>query len=426
MLAGGAIVGTALQVARGANAYGSDTIKVGLVGSGARGTAAAVAALNTATADSNVQLFAMADVLESQLQTSFRTIKSKHPSNVDVEGRRFAGFDGFAKLLATDVDVVILASPPGFRPLHFESAVNAGKHIFMEKPVATDAPGVRRVLSANEIAKQSGLAVQVGLQRRHELRYQECIQRLQDGAIGDLMYARAYWNGSAAKIRPRQKKESELQFQIRNWPAFTWLGGDQISEQHVHNLDVINWLMQNHPIEAQGQGGRHHDSAPCAGQVFDHHTVEFTYPGGFKLFSQCRHVPGCWNNIGEHAHGSVGSADISNALIRGVDGKKAWQSETKEVKGKGLQQQFFDLFASLRKGEVHNEADYAAISTMTSIMGRMATYSGRVVKWEDAFASVLQLANVDGIRSFADPAPVEPDENGHYPVAIPGSKTKFV
>jgi myo-inositol 2-dehydrogenase / D-chiro-inositol 1-dehydrogenase len=426
MLAGGAIVGTNLGVARSAHAFGSDTIKVGLIGCGARGTGAAIHALNTAADyQGMVKLTALADVLASSVQTAYRTINSKHAANVDVKDRRFVGFDAFRQLLETDVDVVILSTPPGFRPLHFEAAVQANKHVFMEKPVATDSPGVRRVLAANELAKQRGLAVHVGLQRRHEFRYQECIERLQAGAIGDLLFARAYWNGGGAKVRTRTADQTELEFQMRNWGAFTWLGGDHIGEHHIHNLDVINWLMQSHPIEAQGQGGREVREGRAAGQVFDHHMVEFTYPNGFKLFSQCRHTPGCWNSIGEHAHGSAGTADISNALIRDSQGKKVWQSETKEIKDKGLQQEFHDLFASLRSGQISNEADYGAISTMTAIMGRMATYSGQVIKWDQAFQNPVQLANVDALQSFADRAPVQPDATGHYPVAVPGSRTTF-
>lgn len=425
MLAGGAIVGSNLAVAQGAHVFGGDTIKIGLVGCGGRGTGAAIQAMNTT--GGGTKLVAMADVFDSSVQTAYRAIKGKHPDKVDVRDTRFVGLDAFKRVMETDADLVILATPPGFRPQQFEAAVDANKHVFMEKPVATDAPGVRRVLAANEKAKQKGLGVQVGLQRHHEFRYQECIEKLQNGAIGDLMFARAYWNGGGVWVRPRTPVQSELEYQMRNWYYFTWLCGDHIDEQHIHNLDVINWLVGGHPIEAQGQGGREVRDGRDHGQIFDHHMVEFTYPGGFKLLSQCRHIQGCWNSVSEHAHGTQGTCDISEALIRDRQGNKVWQSDLQEVKGgRGWQQEHHDFFAALRKGEIPNEGDYGAHSTMTAILGRLATYSGKVVKWDDAIASTVQLADTDAMRSLDDPAPVQPDEAGHYPVPVPGSKEKLV
>lgn len=424
MLAGGAIVGGNLSVARGAHAFGSDTIKVGLIGCGGRGTGAAIQALETTGGE--VKLVAMADAFANNLQTAYRTIKGQHPERVDVGDRRFVGIDAYQQVLQSDADVVILATPPGFRPQQFEAAVQAGKHVFMEKPVATDAPGIRRVLAANELAKQRGLAVQVGLQRRHETRYRQCIERLQEGAIGDLQFARVYWNGGGVWVRPRAPRQSELEYQLRNWYYFTWLCGDHIGEQHIHNLDVINWLLQDHPVEAQGQGGRQVRTGGEHGQIFDHHMVEYTYRNGFKLFSQCRHIRGCWNSISEHVHGAAGNADISNALIRDKQGKKVWQSDAVEIKGRGWQQEQHDLFAALRRGEVPNEVESGADSTMTAILGRLATYSGKVVKWDQAINSEISLAETDALHSLEDPAPVQPDAQGDYPIAVPGSKTKFV
>ena len=424
MLAGGAIVGSNLSVARGAHAFGSDTIKVGLVGCGGRGTGATIQALNTTGGD--VKLVAMADVFENNIQTAFRTIKGEHPTKIDVDDSRFVGIDAYKQVLESEADFVILATPPGFRPQQFEAAIEAGKNVFMEKPVATDAPGVRRVLAANQKAKEKGLAVQVGLQRHHEFRYQECIDRLQNGAVGELLFARAYWNVGGVWVRPRKPEQSELEYQMRNWYYFTWLCGDHIDEQHIHNLDVINWLADGHPIEAQGVGGREVRKGVDHGQIFDHHMIEYTYPSGLKMLSQCRHIQGCWNSVSEHVHGSNGSADISKALIRDAKGTKVWESEAKEVRGKGWQQEHHDFFAALRRGEVPNEGDYGAYSTMTAIMGRMATYSGKIVKWDDAINSEISLADTDSLHSFEDEAPVLPDENGHYPVAIPGSKRKVV
>ncbi len=423
MLAGGAIAGSNLSVARGAHAFGSDTIKIGLIGCGWRGTGAAMQMLST---DGDTQLVALADVFQSNLQTAYRTIKSRHPKNLLADHRRFVGLDAYQRVMESDADLVILATPPGFRPEQFEAAVEAGKHVFMEKPVATDAPGVRRVLAANAIAKQKKLAVQVGLQRRHEIRYRECIDQLQSGMIGNLLFARVYWNGGEAWRQSRKAEQSELEYQVRNWHHFNWLGGDQIVEQHIHNLDVINWLMQSHPVEAQGQGGRAERDATACGHVFDQHMIEFTYAGGFKLLSQCRHRKGCWNSISEHVHGSNGTATISEAVIRDACGTKKWQSELQEIRGKGWQQEQHDLIVSLRAGQVPNEGDYGAYSTMTAIMGRMASYSGKRVKWNDAFQSEVRLADTSVIQSLADLPPVQRDEAGVYPLPVPGSKTRHV
>ena len=423
MLAGGAIVGGNLAVARGAHAFGSDAIKIGLVGCGGRGTGAAIQALNTTGGE--VTLVAMADVFKNNLQTAFRTIKGAHPNKVSVGDNRFIGIDAYQRVMESEADFVILATPPGFRPQQFEAAVEAGKQIFMEKPVATDAPGVRRVLAANEKAKAKGLAVQVGLQRHHEFRYRECIDRLQNGQIGDLLFARAYWNGGGVWVRPRKPGQSELEYQMRNWYYFTWLCGDHIDEQHIHNLDVINWLAQDHPINAQGVGGREVRKGSDHGQIFDHHMIEYTYPSGLKLFSQCRHIQGCWNSVSEHVHGSAGTAEISNATIRDRKGDKVWESEAKETHGKGWQQEQYDFFAAIRKGDVPNEGDYGAISTMTAILGRLATYSGRVVKWDDAMNSDISLADTDSLHSLDDEAPVQPNDQGQYPIAVPGSSSKL-
>ncbi|TWU23906.1 Inositol 2-dehydrogenase [Novipirellula galeiformis] len=424
ILAGGAIAGAELGVARAAHPFGSDSIKIGLVGCGKRGTEAALDALRTHGGE--VKLVALADVFENNLQSAYRSLKGKHPSQVDLHDRRFVGLDAYKQVMASDVDVVILATPPGFRPLQFEAAVQAGKHVFMEKPVATDAVGVRRVLAANQIAIEQGLSVAVGLQRRHEVRYRQCIERIQDGAIGEIMFARAYWNGAGVWVRPRTQDQTELEYQLRNWYYFNWLSGDHIVEQHVHNLDVINWLMKSHPIEAQGQGGREVRDGIDHGQIFDHHMVEYTYAGGARMLSQCRHMQGCRTSIGEFAHGTQGSADLANAILRDSRGNVIWQSDADRRDTNGYAQEHTDLFTALRRGETIHEGEYGAHSTMTAIMGRMATYSGKVIRWDDAIGSEIELANTAAMHSLADAAPVIPDAQGRYPVPIPGGKTKIV
>lgn len=420
ILAGHAIASNQLAVAQSAHAFGSDQIKIGLIGCGRRGIAATIEMLNTDGGATS--LVSMADVYQGNVQSAYRTIRGKHRDSVDLQDRRYHGFDSYRQVIEGEADVVILATPPAFRPKHFEAAIESGKHVFMEKPVATDPAGVRRILQAGEKAAANGIAVAVGLQRRHDQRYRECIQKLRDGIIGDPVFARAYWNGAGTTARPRKKGQSELDYQLRNWYQFAWLGGDIISEQHIHNLDVINWLMGSHPVEAQGQGARISDAN--VGQIFDHHMVEYTYASGAKLLSQCRHQRGCWNRVGENIHCTRGSADISAAKIFDDKGDLVWQSKAKEHKGRGLQQQQDDLIAALRRGERPGEVAHGATSTMTAIMGRMATYSGKLVKWDAAINSTELLANVDSVNTLAAQAPVQPDANGLYPVPVPGKSVR--
>lgn len=419
LLAGGALVGGQMAIARSAHAFGTGTIRVGLVGCGGRGTGAIIQAL--ATTGGDVQLTAMADVFQNNLQSAYRAVKSKYPQQVNVATeKRFVGLDAYQQLFDSDVDVVFLATPPGFRPLHFERAVASGKHVFMEKPVAVDSPGVRRVLAAGEAATAKGLAVQVGLQRRHETRYRECVARLQEGIIGEPIFARAYWNGSGVWTRPRRPSQTELEYQINNWYYFNWLSGDHITEQHVHNLDIINWVMNGFPVEAQGQGGRQVRSGSSTGEIYDHHMIEYTYSGGTRLLSQCRQIAGCWSKVGEHMQATGGTCDISSARIFGRRGNLIWESAAKEVVGKGWQQEQIDFFAAIRDGQTPNETQYAAHSTLTAIMGRMASYSGKLITWNQALSSNLSLADVETLHTFDSLAPVRPLANGSYEIAMPG------
>ncbi len=295
-------------IARSAHAAGSDEIKIALIGCGGRGSGAAVNALST---KANVKLTVMADAFKDSLDWSFKYIQKECGNRVDVpEQRRFTGLDAYEKAMQSDVDAVLLCTPPGFRPGQFEAAVAAGKHIFMEKPLATDAPGVRRIIAANAEAKKKKLAVAVGHHLRHETKYREIVAHIHDGAIGDLTHLRAFFNDSGVWIRPRQPGQTEMQYQVRNWYYFTWLSGDHIVEQHVHDLDVCNWIAKGHPVEAEGMGGRQVRVGKDVGEIFDHHAVEFTYPNGMKVFSYCRHIPDCWSSFSQHAHGTKGSANL--------------------------------------------------------------------------------------------------------------------
>jgi len=429
LVAGGA-VGGGLNVARAAHVYGSDEIRIGLIGCGGRGVGAVQQTLNTVqnpaiSPNGPLKLVAMADVFPDRLQAAYRSIKGQHAALVDVPpDRQFSGLDAYQGVLACDLDLVILATPPGFRPLHFEAAVAAGKHVFMEKPLATDPPGVGRVLAANEEAKKRNLLVAVGLQRRHEKKYRETIQRLWDGAIGDLVCLRVYWNGGGVWVRPRQEEQTELEYQLRNWYYFNWLCGDHIVEQHIHNLDVGNWLLRDHPAECNGMGGRQVRMGKEYGEIYDHHFCEFTYANGVKMFSQCRHIRGCWNSVAEHAHGTNGQADLSGAKIYSRSGELVWSGKGG---GGGHQEEHYDLFAALRQGRIYNEAETGAHSTLTAILGRLATYSGKVVRWDEALNSTVALADVDRLRSFQDEAPVKPQPDGgrvteeRYEIAMPGT-----
>jgi predicted dehydrogenase len=414
-----ALTGTALLSGaaplRG-RARGSDELRVALIGCGGRGTGAALQALATAAGQAQVRLWSMADAFAYRLERSLAEIRAVRADQVDVpEGRRHVGFDAYEKAIDDDVDVVVLTTPPGFRPLHFERAVRAQKHVFMEKPVAVDAPGVRTVLAAAAEARRAHLCVGVGLQRHHDPRYEECVRRLQDGAIGAIRLLRCYWNSDGVWTEPRRPAMSEMEYQMRNWYYFNWLCGDHIVEQHIHNLDVCNWIQRATPVSAQGQGGRAVRVGPDTGEIFDHHFVEFTYADGTKLFSQCRHVPGCWTSVSEHATGRDGWADVGAGRIARTGG---WEWRYEGEAADPYQVEHDRLFAAIRQGREFDEAENGALSTLTAILGRMATYSGREVHWDEALASELSLAPA---RYAWDALPrVLPDDQGRYAGAIPG------
>ncbi len=410
-----------LSLARSANVAGINTVKIGLVGCGGRGTGAAVQAMNTDSG--NVQLAAIADVFEDRSNLARKQFEKEHADKVLVKDSDVhIGLDGYKKVIESDVDLVILATPPGFRPLHFAAAVEAGKHVFMEKPVGVDAPGIRKVLEYGQIASEKNLLVQVGLQRRHERAYRETMEQLKGGLIGDLLYSRVYWNSRGVWERPRKEGQSELDYQMRNWYYFNWLCGDHIVEQHIHNIDVINWLMDDYPVTAAGMGGRLVRNGIDNGEIYDHHAVEYTYANGHKMFSQCRHMPNCFNAVSEHVVGTKGSADIAEGRIYGPDGKEIFKCAEGPGQRGGHQQEHHDLFADLAQGILPNEAEYGAKSTFTAIFGRLATYTGKELEWDDAINSNISLAG--DLTSMLDletgEAPVQPDENGRYKITKPG------
>lgn len=411
----GASVLSGLSSLPGAFAASDDTIKVGLIGCGGRGSEAAVQACS---APGNVKLVAMGDAFPWMLADSANKIKTALGDKPDrfavTDEKKFVGLDAYQKVINAGVDLVVLATPPGFRPVHFEAAVSAGKHVFMEKPVAVDSPGVRQVLAAAVEAKKKNLGVGVGLQRHHEAKYIETIKRLKDGAVGDIHTARAYWNGGGVWTRDRKPGMSEMEYQVWNWYYFNWLSGDHICEQHIHNLDVINWVKDAYPVRAQGQGGRQVRVGKQWGEIFDHHYVEFEYADGSRMFSQCRHIEGCWSSVSEHVQGTKGSSDIN-------DGKIKTASEDWRFKGRSgnpYQVEHDDLQASIRAGKPINEAEFGALSSMTAILGRMCTYSGQKIEWNDALNSNVSLQPKE--YNFKTDPPVMPDANGWYAIAVPG------
>lgn len=424
----GVAAASQLSIQRAAHAAGGEELKIALLGCGRRGTGAIAQALQT---DGPTKLWALADAFQDRLDTCLDNLtKGGNVSQGTSKGlaskinvppeRQFVGLDAYGKAIESGADVIVDASPPAFRPHHFTRAVAAGKHVFMEKPLAVDAPGVRKLLAAGRLADEKGLKVGVGLQRHHQQPYIETINRIKDGELGKLMFLRAYWNtANPAKKPPEREGLTEMEYQLRDWYFFTWLSGDHICEQHIHNLDVCNWIMDAYPVEAQGMGGRQVRTSKDYGHIFDHHAVEFTYADGTKMFSQARQIPGCWRAVSEHAHGTKGASDVSKYSIQ-LDGKE--EQRLKPPRGQKwanpYQVEHDDLFDAIRNSKPYNESEYGALSTMTAIFGRMATYSGKVVTWDEAINSELSLWP-DRLAWDAKP-PILPDEDGFYPVAMPG------
>jgi predicted dehydrogenase len=375
------------------HAASGDVLRIGLVGCGGRGTGAATQALS---ADPAVKLVAMADAFDDRLLESLSYLQgdSKVAAKVDVTpDRRFVGFDAFEKLIASGVDVVLLCTPPQFRPMHLRAAIEAGKHVFAEKPVAVDAPGVRSVLESCRLARTRNLSVVSGLCLRYDAGFREGVRRIHDGAIGDVttLIANDYRSGRWSK--PKQPGMTEMVYQMRNWYNFTWLSGDFNVEQHVHFLDVCAWAMKDqYPVKAVGMGGRQVLTEPEYGQIYDHFSVTYEYADGAKLFSNCRQQPGCKNDMSTQVIGTRGRADLSErrkgTRIRSAGGNWTFDGPANEM----YQAEHDELFAGIRAGKPINNGEYMARSTLLAIMGRMAAYTGQEVTWEMALNSKEDLS----------------------------------
>jgi predicted dehydrogenase len=423
--AGAALAGS-LSLARSVHAAGSDTIPVALIGCGGRGTGAIRDCLN---ADPSIRVIAVADAFERNAKNAAAGLRKEYADRVDIpQDRVFVGLDAYLKAIASGPQLIVTATPPGFRPFVYAAAIAAGKHVFMEKPCCVDAAGFRKLMEANKQADEKGLKVGVGFQRRHTPKRIETIKRLQDGAIGDILCLRAYWNGSGIWNRTRKslaqslgREPTEMEFQVNNWYHFCWLSGDNISEQHIHNLDVCNWVKNDHPVEANGMGGctaRYEGEWKGTGQIFDHHFVEFTYKDGSKMYSQCRHMANTWSAVHEVVHGTQGTSNCDGA----IEGAKPWKYSS--GRGRDAQrvnemvQEHKDLIAAIKSGAKYNEGYHGATSSMTAVLGRMATYSGQVVRWDEAVEK--GGSEFPKELAWAAPAPVAKGADGNYPIPVPG------
>lgn len=422
----GALTGAALLSTLSVRSYAAEnnTIPIALIGCGGRGTGAAANALST---DGPVKLVAMADVFPDRLQGSLDNLKTQFGDKVDVPPeRQFVGMDGYHKAIAEIAPggVALLATPPAFRPLHFEHAVDSNCHVFMEKSFAVDAPGVRRVIRAGQEATKRNLKVAGGLMSRHSPPLEEAVRQIHDGAIGDVITCWAYRVHGPVGLAPKQPTWSELEHQIRNYSCFTWVNGSFILDWLIHNLDVCCWVKDAWPVKAQGQGGRQVRSQND--QLFDHYAVEYEFPDGTRLFAQGRHIANCWGFFGDVIHGSKGCAVLGEGindpkLYRGFSPSPSsvlWQFPGD--KGNQYQIEHDRLFAAIRNDEPYNEAERSAYAAMTGILGRMAAESGQEITWEEALASDLELAPGLDSYTLASQPPVSPDEDGNYPIAMPG------
>ena len=404
-----------LPVFSSAHVLGQEKVKLGLVGCGGRGTGAAFQAL---TASKSVQLVAMGEVFQHEMDTSFTNVSKQFPDQVDVpKERQFLGLDAFKNVIA-ECDAVILATPPGFRPEHFEHAINSGKHVFMEKPLAVDGPGYRKIIATGKMAEQKKLNVLVGLQSRYEIAMNTMVEKIHAGEIGDILSSTVYYNVGMATVHPRKEGQTELEYQLSNWHYFNWLWGGQLAGQAIHQIDVINWIMKDYPIKANGMGGRSQLKGPDHGEIFDHHYVELQYPNGTMLNVQCRQMDNCNNRMGINVQGSKGSADERFQFFDKM-GKNIWRYRDKDDPSSSQIEQ--DVFIGAVMGEKSyvNTTEYGAESTMTTIMGRMAIESGEIIDLEKAKASELSI--VPENMKWDMQMPNAPMADGNYAIPKPGN-----
>ena len=436
--AAGVLAGTVS--AASAHAAGKqESIKVGVIGCGGRGSGAVGDAINAArdAGTAPVQLVAAGDLFADTFESKkWAALGNQFPEAKVSKEAQYAGFDAYQKVLEHDLDYVILATPPGFRPDHFAAAVEKGIDVFCEKPVATDAPGVRKFLKAVEAAKAKNLKVGIGLQRHHQNSYLEALEQIKEGAIGDVVAMKVYWNGGGV-WDPRVTREeagSEMEYQLRNWYYYSWVCGDHIAEQHIHNLDVGNWWAgakdgeMKYPVLCRGMGGREVRTAAKYGNIFDHFACQFEYADGKQMISECRHIPNTWSSVSEIAHGTEGVLTTQGRTRiyhpESTGDGKFKEKTTWAYRGRGDRspyvQEHIDLQQALRDDAEYNEGERGAMSTMTALLGRMATYSGKELTMAEALNSEETLFPYDQELSFGTAPPVTPGKDGRYQVPTPG------
>jgi myo-inositol 2-dehydrogenase / D-chiro-inositol 1-dehydrogenase len=406
MVVGGAVA-SRFSGLPGAYAAGSDEIRVGVIGCGGRGTGAIENVLGSAE---GVRLVAMGDLFKDRLDASLKNL-AKHGEKAAVAAdHQFVGWDAYQKVIASDVNYIILATPPAFRPMHIKATIEAGKNLFTEKPVATDPAGIKTVYEMADVAKSKGLGVVAGTQRRHHAAYLEAMKRVHDGAIGDITALRVFWNQGGLWNKPRQPEWTDMEWQLRNWLYFTWLSGDHIVEQHVHNIDVGRWAMGNKlPVRVFGVGGRQARTAPEYGNIFDHFGLDFEFDDGTHMLSMCRQQPGTPGLVAEFMAGSKGKCSTHDGRAYEIEGPNAWKWEGDFTNP--YQQEHTDLIASIRSGKPLNELHQVADSTLSAIAGREAGYTGKVIVLEELMADPFSLM----------PEKLEFGPIATPPVAIPGN-----
>ena len=415
--AGAAVSAGSVLISGRAFAAGSDTLRVAMIGCGDRGTKDAIDCLN---ADPGIEMVAIADLFQDRVDNSLAAMRKAAPDKVKVTPQTvFLGFDAHKKVLAMkEVDMVLLLTPPGFRPQTLRAAVEAGKHIFMEKPGAVDPVGIRSLMESADLADQKKLSIVVGTQQRWQPQYQELMKRVHNGDLGEVVGGQAYWNWGSSKWHwePRKPGWSDMEWQIRCWPYFTWLSGDHIVEQHLHNMDVINWAIGTHPVSCLGMGGRQSRTGPEFGNIWDHFTVEYEYPNGVRVMSMCSQIEGSTPKVQERVLCTKGATvtDRSMGYIEDTKGQKVYAYDAPIHSGEVTQ--FENLIRSIRDGKPINECRRIAESTMTLILGRMSAYTGRAIKWDWAMkASKLDLS----------PEKLALGDLPVAPVAVPG-KTQLI
>lgn len=414
----GTVAAGSIRLERSAHAAGSGMIKIGLIGCGGRGSGAAVNAMN---AGDDIKLVAMGDLFEPYARGARDRLKEQRPQQVDVPNDRcFAGFDAYRRVLASDINVVLIAAASHFHPMFLKAAVDAGKHVFCEKPHGLDVPGLKVAMAAAEEAKRKKLALVSGLCWRYDSGVRETMNRVLGGEIGEVVAVQETYLVQPYSVRPRRPEWNEMTYQYQNWYHFNWLSGDQTSQQLIHSLDKGSWALGDRPpVTAWGLGGRQVCVEPRFGDQFDHHAVVFEYANGVRMSAFCRDIPGCYDEVSDVILGTKGRAILPQRPH--IESPRPWSYKGPKVNMYDVEHK--ELFDSIRAGKPLYSGDYMFTSTMLGILAQMACYTGQEITWEKAMCSQRVLGPKS--YSFEAEPPVLPDKDGQYPTAMPGV-TKFV